>query len=97
MQVCQVVGTVVSTAKDPGFVGVKLLLVQRQDLHGQLTGNPFVATDTVGAGVGETVLVATGSSARSTQITQNMPTDATVVGIVDRIDAPTRNTSHTSG
>jgi ethanolamine utilization protein EutN len=97
MQICQVVGSVVSTAKDPGFVGVKLLLVQRQDLDGRVTGDPFVATDTVGAGVGETVLVATGGSARTTQITRNMATDATIVGIVDRVDVPKRTASQKSG
>ncbi len=88
MQICQVLGSIVSTAKDSGFVGTKLLLVQRTDLAGQLTGDPFVATDTVGAGVGEVVLVSTGSAARATQITQNAPTDATIVGIVDRVDVP---------
>jgi microcompartment protein CcmK/EutM len=86
----------VSTAKDQGLVGTKLLLVQRRDLQGLLTGDPFVATDTVGAGVGETVLVATGGSARATQITQHAPTDATIVGIVDRVDVPAQSISNTS-
>jgi microcompartment protein CcmK/EutM len=90
MQICQVLGSVVSTAKDAGFIGVKLLLVQRQDLDGGLTGDPFVATDTVGAGVGEIVLVATGGSARTTKITQNVPTDATIIGIIDNVDVPAR-------
>jgi ethanolamine utilization protein EutN len=88
MQICQVVGSIVSTAKDAGFVGTKLLVVQRTDLAGQLAGDPFVATDTVGAGVGEFVLVSVGSAARATKITQDAPTDATIVGIVDRVDGP---------
>ena len=83
MLICRVVGSVVSTAKDRGFVGTKLLMVQ--PTHG---GETLVATDTVGAGVGETVLVSIGSAARATEQTKNAPTDATIVGIVDRIDTP---------
>jgi ethanolamine utilization protein EutN len=87
MLICRVVGSVVATAKNAGFVGSTLLLVQRVDLNGQAQGEPFVANDTVGAGVGETVLVATGSAARSTDHTRSAPTDAAVVGIVDRVNS----------
>ena len=97
MQICRVLGSVVSTAKDAGFVGLKLLLVQRHDLQGNLTGDPFVATDTVGAGVGEIVLVATGGSARATKLTQNAPTDATIVGIIDSVDAPVQTANDSIG
>jgi ethanolamine utilization protein EutN len=83
---CRVVGSVVATAKDAGFVGSKLLVVQRVALGGEVYGEPFVATDTVGAGSGETVLVTTGSSARSTEKTRNVATDAAIVGIVDQVD-----------
>ena len=86
MLICRVVGSIVATAKDAGFVGSKLLLVQRIDLGGAVDGLPFVATDTVGAGSGELVLVSMGSAARATQITHELPTDATIVGIVDRVD-----------
>ena len=86
MFICRVVGSVVATAKDASFVGSKLLLVQQVALDGAVHGEPFVATDTVGAGTGETVLVATGSAARGTEMTRNVPTDATIVGIVDRVD-----------
>jgi ethanolamine utilization protein EutN len=86
MLICRVMGSVVATAKDAGFVGSKLLLVQRVDLAGNFQGEPFVATDTVGAGAGETVLVSTGGAARATEMMRNVPTDAAIVGIVDRVD-----------
>ena len=87
MFICRVVGSVVATAKDASFVGSKLLLVQRVALNGDVQGEPFVATDTVGAGTGETVLVTTGSAARATDTTRTVPTDAAIVGIVDRVDS----------
>jgi len=86
MLICRVVGSVVATAKDAGFAGSTLLLVQPVDTKGGSHGAPFVANDTVGAGVGETVLVATGAAARSTDQTRAAPTDAAVVGIVDRVN-----------
>jgi ethanolamine utilization protein EutN len=86
MLICRVVGSVVATAKDAGFTGSTLLLVQPVDPKGGSQGEPFVANDTVGAGVGETVLVATGTAARSTDLTRTAPTDAAVVGIVDKIN-----------
>ena len=57
MIICQVLGTVVATQKDAGFRGSKLMLVQRRNDDGSLAGDIFVATDTVGAGTGEVVLV----------------------------------------
>ncbi len=85
MLICRVVGSVVATAKDAGFAGSTLLLVQPIDPNGGTQGEQFVANDTVGAGVGETVLVTTGSAARSTNVTRTAPTDAAIVGIVDKI------------
>jgi microcompartment protein CcmK/EutM len=85
MLICRVVGSVVATAKDAGFTGSALLLVQRVDANGGIHGEAFVANDTVGAGVGETVLVTTGTAARSTEQTRAAPTDAAVVGIVDKV------------
>lgn len=92
MMLCRVVGTVVATAKDPGFRGSKLLLVQRCDAEGRLSGDTFVANDTVGAGVGETVLISTGGSARATASTKDAPTDAAIVGIVDSIESSAAET-----
>jgi microcompartment protein CcmK/EutM len=82
----KVVGTVVSTQKDPELTGLKLLLVQGMDLHGKLADSFVVAADAVGAGLGEVVLYASGSSARQTEATQNRPVDATIMAIVDLVE-----------
>ena len=80
-----VVGTVVSTRKEPLLTGSKFLLVRGMDLDGKPTSTLVVAVDAVGAGVGEVVLYASGSSARQTQVTQNRPVDATIMAIVDEV------------
>jgi len=82
----QVVGTVVSTRKEPELEGLKLLLVKGIDLEGKLIGPLVVAVDAVGAGVGEVVLYASGSSARQTVQTKDRPVDATIMAIVDEVD-----------
>ena len=82
----QVVGTVVSTRKEPEIEGLKLLLVKGVDLDGKLVGSLVVAADAVGAGVGELVLYASGSSARQTVQTQDRPVDATIMAIVDVVE-----------
>lgn len=87
MILCEVLGTVVATAKDPGFRGSKLMLVQRWLPDGTRTGEIFVATDSVGSGTGEIVLVTQGAPAMRTDITKDAPTDATIIGIVDQIEA----------
>ncbi len=81
-----VVGTVVSTRKDPELEGLKLLVVKACDFDGKPTGASVVAADSVGAGVGEVVLFAAGSSARQTTQTQNRPVDATIMAIVDTVE-----------
>jgi microcompartment protein CcmK/EutM len=81
-----VVGTVVSTRKDPELGGLKLLIVKACDFDGKPTGSSVVCADSVGAGIGEVVLYASGSSARQTTMTQNRPVDATVMAIVDTVD-----------
>ena len=68
MVLAQVVGTVVSTRKDPALLGLKLLLTREVDEAFRPTGNWVVAADAVGAGIGELVLVAAGSSARLTAV-----------------------------
>ena len=83
MLICQVVGTVVATAKVEGFHGAKLLLVKERDLDGKLVGAAFVATDQIGAGAGEVVIVTRGTAARSVA---EGPTDAAIVGLVDAIE-----------
>lgn len=86
MMMGQVVGTVVSTRKEPEIEGLKLLLVQGIDLDGKLAGPVVVAADAVGAGVGEVVLYASGSSARQTEQTKDRPVDATVMAIIDQVE-----------
>ena len=63
--------------------GVKFMLVKHLDPEGKETGGHVVAADAVGAGAGELVLIATGSSARQTLATQNRPCDAVIMAIVD--------------
>ncbi len=81
----RVVGTVVATRKEPELEGLKLLLVRAADVEGKATGGLVVAIDAVGAGVGEVVLYASGSSARQTAVTKDRPVDATIMAIVDQV------------
>lgn len=84
MKVAKVIGNIWATRKEERLAGLKLLLVQPLDLlSGRPDRVPMVAADIIGAGVGETVLVVSGSSARSAAGDMNIPVDATVVGIVD--------------
>lgn len=82
----KVIGTVWSTKKDENLTGSKLLIVRQLDLELNEKNNFVVAVDSVGAGEGEVVLVATGSSARQTNITKNKPVDAVIMAIVDKLD-----------
>ena len=82
----KIIGTVVSTRKDERLVGSKLLLVQPGLPEGESQGVPLVAVDTVDAGVGETVLVVSGSSARMAAGLKDHPVDAAIIGIVDIVN-----------
>ncbi len=82
----KVAGTVVSTRKAESLEGLKLLLVRNVDVTGEVAKGYVVAADSVGAGLGEVVLYATGSSARQTDITNGKPVDAVIMGIVDTWD-----------
>lgn len=84
----RVAGTVVATRKDEKLEGFKLLVVQAVDPDGRLKDSYVVAVDTVDAGVGELVLVVSGSSARMTAGCNDRPVDAAVAGIVDEVDVP---------
>jgi len=83
----RIVGTVVATRKDQRLVSAKLLVAQPIDPQGKAEGSCLVAVDTVDAGVGETVLIVSGSSARMAAGLKDCPVDAAIVGIVDAIDA----------
>ena len=86
MILARVVGTVVATRKDPRLVSNKLLVDRPMDPHGKAEGNYLVAVDTVDAGVGETVLIVSGSSARMAAGMKDCPVDAAIVGIVDHVE-----------
>ena len=79
----KVVGTLVSTRKDPKLEGLKFLVLQRLSIDGNPVEGYVVAADAVGAGVEEVVMYATGSSARQTIVTDQRPCDAVIMGIVD--------------
>ena len=82
----KVIGTVWSTKKDEQLVGAKFLIVRELDLQMKEKERFVVAVDSVGAGEGEVVLVATGSSSRMTTFTKDKPVDAVIMGIVDKLD-----------
>ena len=79
----RVAGTLVSSRKEDTLEGLKFLVIKQLDVEQAETGGYVVAADAVGAGVGEVVLYATGSSARQTVLTRERPCDAVVMAIVD--------------
>ena len=82
----KVIGTVVATRKEEELTGLRFLLVKVCDFDGTPSGGIVVAADAVGAGVGEVVLYAAGSSARQTKATKDRPVDATIMAIVDQVE-----------
>lgn len=86
MQLAKVVGTVVATQKSQRVDGLKMMILRPMTPDGSLDSSYLVAFDAVGAGEGEIVLYATGSSARQTEATQNRPSDAVIMAIVDTIE-----------
>jgi len=83
MQLARVVGSVVSTRKEESIQGLKLLVVRPLDEEGKETGTALVSADAVGAGPDEIVLIAAGSSARQTSVTDKRPIDSVILAIVD--------------
>ncbi|HEY6210877.1 MAG TPA: EutN/CcmL family microcompartment protein [Vicinamibacterales bacterium] len=83
MQLARVVGSVVSTRKEESIQGLKLLVVRPLDEEGKETGTALVSADAVGAGPDEIVLIAAGSSARQTTVTDKRPIDSVILAIVD--------------
>ena len=82
----KVVGTIWATRKDEELVGMKFQIVKHVDVDYKLKDTFVVAVDTVQAGVGDVVLVTSGSSARQTAQTKNKPVDAVIVAVVDKLD-----------
>ncbi|MDY0039515.1 MAG: EutN/CcmL family microcompartment protein [Desulforhabdus sp.] len=87
MLIARVIGTLVATRKHEQLVGCKIQIVQPLDHTGKAPrGDPFVAVDAVGAGVGERVFLVVGSGARKAVDNDACPVDATIIGIIDHID-----------
>ena len=87
MQICRVVGTVVSTQKNKKLEGAKLMLVQPVDLEDTPTGATFLAIDSVGSGIGEKVLVVIeGKAAGQALGRKAAAVDAAIVGVIDAVD-----------
>ena len=78
------VGTVVATQKDEKMEGMKFLVLKLVDTEGRESSGYIVAVDAMGAGLGEMVLYATGSSARQTTVTDKRPCDAVIMAIIDQ-------------
>jgi microcompartment protein CcmK/EutM len=88
----RVIGNVVCTMKNASLDGRTLLVVQPIDRHGRDKGRAFVAIDSVGAGAGETIYWCRGREASFPFLPDEIPTEATIVGIVDTIDVPESKT-----
>jgi microcompartment protein CcmK/EutM len=87
MQLARVTGTVVSTRKEQRIEGIKFLLLEKIDAASMGGKKDYVvAMDSVGAGIGEVVFYASGSSSRMTTVTDGKPSDAAIIAIVDSID-----------
>lgn len=85
MLIAKVIGTTVSTIKNENLIGRKLLILRQADESGETFGRPYVAVDTLDAGVGDLVLTAHGSSGRQTDITKNSPVDAVIMAVIDSL------------
>jgi ethanolamine utilization protein EutN len=84
----RIIGNVVCTMKDPALIGQKLLIVQPLDRKGRDKGRPVIALDAVGAGAGETIYWCRGKEASFPFLPADLPTEATIVGIVDSVNIP---------
>ena len=86
MKIARVVGTTISTIKDPKITGSKLLILRETDETGEFIGKSYVAVDLVDAGVNDLVLTGHGSSARQTYQTKECPVDAVVIAVIDHLE-----------
>lgn len=86
MILARVIGNVVASAKDASLEGIKLLLVQPVGRDGGAKGRAVVALDSVGAGVGEMIYFCRGREASFPFLPVEVPTEATIVGIVDAVN-----------
>lgn len=90
MKTARVIGNIWATRKDENLNGLKLLIIQPVSIiDDRAIGEPIIAADLIGAGVGETIIYVSGSSARPAAGSKDVPVDATVIGIVDDRDVDT--------
>jgi microcompartment protein CcmK/EutM len=94
VQLGRIIGNVVCTMKDPALLGQKLLIVQPLDRKGRDKGRPVVALDAVGAGAGETIYWCRGREASFPFLPTELPTEATIVAIVDSVNVPSSPFRH---
>lgn len=85
MKIGRIIGTVVATRKDEKLTGAKLMVTQPLDIGLNPKGDPIIAVDTVGAGIGELILYVTGTASRIAARKKDSPIDASIVGIIDEI------------
>lgn len=85
MQICRVVGHIWATKKEETLEGMKLMVLKACN-DGAVTDQELVAADLVGAGIGEDVIVVSGSTARRAAGSDNLPIDAAIVGIIDTVE-----------
>lgn len=86
MNIGKIVGTVVATRKDETLLGCKLMITQPLTMDYKEIGEPLIAVDTVGAGIGEVVIYTKGTAARNAAKKRESSIDMAIVGIVDNID-----------
>ncbi|HEX9797143.1 MAG TPA: EutN/CcmL family microcompartment protein [Anaerolineales bacterium] len=86
MRIAKVVGVTIATIKQDKLHGRKLLVLRETDETGQVTGKPLVGVDVVDAGVGELVLIAQGSAARQTDMTDKSPVDTVIMAVIDSLE-----------
>lgn len=86
MLIAKVIGTTVATIKNEKLTGRKLLILREANEKGEPTGKPYVAVDTVDAGIGDLVLTAHGSSGRQTDVTKESPVDAVIMAVIDHLE-----------
>ena len=88
MRRARVIGTLVATVKDPGLLGQRILLIQPLSARGECAGPALAALDQAGVGPGEEVFYVTAKEASLPFLPEQVPTDACVLGVVDRVTIP---------
>ncbi|MFC0187426.1 EutN/CcmL family microcompartment protein [Fictibacillus aquaticus] len=90
MRLGTVVGNIWATRKEEGLTGLKFLFVQLEAPDGSPIESPVISADRIGAGIGDRVMITTGSAARFVIQDKDLPIDAVIIGIVDSVDVESR-------